>query len=71
MVVCAVIGNDDVSNVGGLSRVSSLGSYYFLYKINVMGGYFNHYLNILLCNQISDPEFSIWFSNGFQILIFQ
>lgn len=69
--MCAVIGNDDTGNVGGLSRVSSLGSYHFLYKINVMGGYFNHYLNILLCNHISDPGFSIWFSNGFQILIFQ
>lgn len=63
-------GNVGVNNVRGLSRVSSLGSYYFLYKINVMGGFFYNYLNILLCNQISDPGFSIWFHNGFQILIF-
>lgn len=70
MEVCALIGNVGVNNVRGLSRVSSLGSYYFLYKINVMGRFFYNYLNILLCNQISDPGFSIWFHNGFQILIF-
>lgn len=46
MEVCALIGNDGVSNVRGLSRVSSLGSYYFLYKINVMGGYF---YNLISC----------------------
>lgn len=70
MEVCALIGNDGVINVRGLSRVSSLGSYYFLYKINVTGGYFYNYLNILLCNQISDPGFSLSFHNGFQSLIF-